>query len=225
MPICPSCSSLIKQYLHGKTLHGSVRYRCSACGVTYTDDSIRKSNIKQCAIAQFKEVRNIDAICEQLKVSRRSLISWLYKELGEDIVRSLSISKDINLLSRESGIPVRTIRVWYKRAYGESFGSVGASTVTVPNDTIICPYCSTQGNQLKKGTTKTGLQRYICSICHHTHTPASRYPKYSDRIKRSAIERYKRVKKIGKVAKYFNISKPTLARWLKVAFEEEENKV
>jgi transposase-like protein len=143
--------------------------------------------------------------------------------MGEDIVQSLSISKDINQVCQESGIPVRTLRIWYKRTYGDVFGFVGTSIV--PNEEIICPYCKTQGKQLRKGVTKTGLQRYFCSICHHTHTPASRQPKYSDQIKRSAVEQYKRVKNYSKVAKYFSISKPTLTRWVKDAFEAEENKM
>jgi len=223
MPNCPYCSSCSRQYKHGKTSHGSARYRCSACGVTYTDGKIGKLEYKQQAVAQFREIRNVNVVCDQLKVSRRDLIGWSYKEMGEDIVQSLSISKDINQVCQESGIPVRTLRIWYKRTYGDVFGFVGTSIV--PNEEIICPYCKTQGKQLRKGVTKTGLQRYFCSICHHTHTPASRQPKYSDQIKRSAVEQYKRVKNYSKVAKYFSISKPTLTRWVKDAFEAEENKM
>jgi transposase-like protein len=153
MSNCPYCSSSTRQYKHGKTPQGSVRYRCSACGFTYTDGKIGKLEYKQQAIVQFREIRNINAVCDQLKVSRRDLIGWLYKEIGEDIVQSLSISKDINQVSRESGIPVRTIRIWYKRTYGDVFGFVGTSIV--PNEEIICPYCKTQGKQLRKGVTKT----------------------------------------------------------------------
>jgi transposase-like protein len=221
MTNCPYCFSSSKQYKHGKTSRGSVRYRCSDCGVTYSNEQKGKLENRQQALVLFSKIKNINAVCEQLKISRRNLIGWLHEEMGADIVQSLSISKDIGLLSRETGIPVRTIRIWYKQAHGDLFGFIGKSAV--PNDEIICPHCKTQGNQQKRGFTKTGLQRYFCNTCHHKHTPTSRRPKYSDRIKQSAVERYKRENIISKVAKSFGISNSTLVRWVRDALEAEND--
>jgi len=101
---------------------------------------------------QFREIRNINAVCDQIKVSRRDLIVGLYKEIGEDIVQSLSISKDINQVSRESGIPCSYNQNLVQTNIRGRVRFVGTSIV--PNEEIICPYCKTQASNYGRGLQK-----------------------------------------------------------------------
>jgi transposase-like protein len=79
---CPYCCS--EQTIHfGKTTNGYPRYRCRACGKTFSDAPERghTEDFKERVLAAYQERMSMRGIARTFHISRNTLSAWL-KEKG-----------------------------------------------------------------------------------------------------------------------------------------------
>lgn len=205
MAVCPECGSKIDQIKHGYTGKGHPRYRCSACGRTYTPAHYDR---KYEAVHAFRDTKDIERICRQFGVSRRTLLAWLKDALGEEIIDQITESGNVNLVAERTGIPRRALANWYGIKYGTLFRHLPG----IKHDTQ-CPHCQSTENQTKKGRTLAGNQRYYCPHCKRSYTPQSiaRSAQTKDGIRQKFVDH----KDIKRVARMEAVSQSTVRRAVK----------
>ena len=78
-----------------------------------------------------------------------------------------------------------------------------------------CPQCGQRTNQIKKGYTGSGTQRYMCKICGVTYTLAAKKREYSEETKQLAIKMYYSGVSGRGVGKVLGMSKANVYNWIK----------
>ena len=84
---CPDCQRASKQYRNGKTKVGSQRYRCYACGHSYTPQKKRhgySAELRRKAIQHYVDGTNLRRIGRQLGVHHQTVANWV-KEYAEKL--------------------------------------------------------------------------------------------------------------------------------------------
>ena len=81
---CPKCEVKCKQWVHGKTTKGNVRYRCSYCNHTHIYDEPKYSEtFKKHAIKLYLEGLSSRAVGRILGIGPHTTRRWLKKYSNE----------------------------------------------------------------------------------------------------------------------------------------------
>ena len=86
---------------------------------------------------------------------------------------------------------------------------------------ISCNKCNSNTNQIKKGKTPCGSQRFYCKICDNKYTPIKKG--WNLETKQMAVKTYLEGKSARKVGKLFGMDGNTIKAW--VALSESESSV
>jgi len=74
-----------------------------------------------------------------------------------------------------------------------------------------CPHCQMNAPQVKAGTTSAGSQRYRCTACRYTYTPAAKGRGYPPAIRHKAVQEYVDGGNLRRIARQFGVVHQTVA--------------
>ena len=74
---CLRCGSKAKQYVHGHTTKGNVRYKCSVCKKTYILEQKYSQEFKTTAIKMYFECHSGRAVGRVMSIGKNTIWNWL----------------------------------------------------------------------------------------------------------------------------------------------------
>jgi len=188
------------------------------CGRTYTENSRALADKKSLAREIFLTKHSLQEVCSELGISRKAALSWLRGTIDEFVRHRLSETKNVGDVVQETGIPLSFIKKM------EGIDSLYFTDITLPKqpelieksfytDSPACPHCDNKTGQIKHGFTRAKRQRYFCKYCGRTYTPKGWRSRYSEKVKRSSVQKYQQEKRARLVSSEMGISQPSLSRW------------
>ena len=78
-----------------------------------------------------------------------------------------------------------------------------------------CQVCGEVADQIKKGFTPNGSQKYKCKKCGKVYTPNPKKSGYSEEEKNQAIKYYYEGNSGRSTGRFFQMSKANAVRWIK----------
>lgn len=83
-----------------------------------------------------------------------------------------------------------------------------------------CPKCKREEQQYRNGKTKAGSQRYRCTHCGYSYTPAKKAQGYSQAVRAKAIKMYIDGAGLRRTGRQLGVHHQTVANWAKAEAEQ-----
>jgi transposase-like protein len=77
-----------------------------------------------------------------------------------------------------------------------------------------CPYCGTEGRQVKAGLNASGSQRLKCMDCGKKYTPKPKANRYSDSIRAEAVRLYLSGLSFRAVSSKLSVNHQSVINWV-----------
>lgn len=85
-----------------------------------------------------------------------------------------------------------------------------------------CPSCHSSRRQNKAGFTRSGSQRYFCTVCDKTYTPVPRARGYSPQVRRQAVAMRLEGTSQRKTARLLGVAVQSVGNWFQAAQQRLE---